>query len=63
MLRQAPNAATRIKGILMMPAIGSCNEPAAKTVMAIGTSSWATAAPRLPPAAFNPRAQPFCDAG
>ncbi len=63
MQRQAPTAEMRINGIQMIPASGSCKDPAAKMVMAIGTSNWATAAPRFPPAAFSPKAQPFWAAG
>ncbi len=60
---QAPKAAIRMKGTHIQPAIGRFTVPAARSVMAIGTASCATAAPRFPPAAFRPSAQPFSRAG
>ncbi|MCY1241692.1 hypothetical protein D9M72_546090 [compost metagenome] len=63
MYLKAPNAASRISGTHIRPATGRLTVPAARSVMAIGTASCATAAPMLPPAAFRPRAQPFSRAG
>jgi hypothetical protein len=63
MYRYAPNMATRISGTQMMPARGTLRVAPAPIVMTIGTTNWATDAPRLPPAAFRPSAQPFSRCG
>ncbi|OUE32088.1 hypothetical protein BFL35_01740 [Clavibacter michiganensis] len=59
MRRHAPNAATRMSGTQIQPASGRSSVAAAPTVITSGTTSCATDAPRLPPAALRPSAQPF----
>ena len=63
MRREAPITATRMSGIHTSPASGSCSVAPAPIVMTIGTANCATAAPRLPPAALRPSAQPFLRCG
>src|SRR4051795_13025312 len=59
--RQASTAASRISGSHITPARPSVR-PAPATIT-IGTKSWTTATPRLPPAAFSPRANPLSRSG
>ena len=64
-------AAATMNGIHSSPALARCTScsgsftAAAGTPMMItsGTSSWAMATPRLPPAAFSPSAKPFLPSG
>ncbi len=60
---QAPNAAIKMSGTQIQPASGRLRVAAAAVATASGTTSCATAAPRFPPAAFRPSAQPFSRTG
>ena len=59
----APHAATRMNGTHSHPATGRPVAPRATSETATGTTSCATAVPRLPPAALSPSAQPFSRTG
>ena len=63
MYRAAPNIASRMNGIQIQPATGRFSVAAAPIVITIGTTNCATDAPRLPPAALRPSAQPFSFCG
>ena len=52
-------SAARMSGTQIHPASGRFSAAPAPIVMTIGTTNWATDAPRLPPAALRPSAQPF----
>ena len=67
----APTMARRMSGIHMSPARPRCTSwsgsftaaPETPTMMTSGTSSWAAATPRFPPAALSPSAKPLCRSG
>jgi hypothetical protein len=55
----APIIAMTMSGTQIQPARGRFTAAPAPIVTTIGTTNWATEAPRLPPAALSPSAQPF----
>ncbi len=59
----APTIATTMSGTQIQPASGRLTAAPAPIVTTIGTTNCATEAPRLPPAAFRPSAQPFSRCG
>ena len=59
----APIIAARMNGTQIHPARGRLAATPAPIVTTIGTTNCATEAPRLPPAALRPSAQPFSRCG